>query len=125
MALILVIDDSSYMRGIIRSFVEKDGHDVLEAENGLQGLQIASSRLPDCILLDIIMPVMDGMKILKSYHERNSNVPLIVITADIQESTRKQCYELGAFSVINKPPKEEELLNIIKKALDLRKEATG
>ena len=119
MALILVIDDSLYMRGKICSILRLDGHIILEADNGLKGLQMASANSPDCILLDIIMPGMDGLKIIKSLKDQHLNIPMIVVTADIQESTRKQCMELGAAAVINKPPKEEELLSIINKVLAL------
>lgn len=123
MALILVIDDSLYMRGKICSILKLDGHTILEADNGLKGLQMASANSPDCILLDIIMPGMDGLKIIKSLKDQHLNIPMIVVTADIQESTRKQCMELGAAAVINKPPKEEELLSIINKVLALKKGA--
>lgn len=123
MALILVIDDSLYMRGKICSILKLDGHIILEADNGLKGLQMASANSPDCILLDIIMPGMDGLKIIKSLKDQHLNIPMIVVTADIQESTRKQCMELGAVAVMNKPPKEEELLSIINKVLTLKKEA--
>ena len=123
MALILVIDDSLYMRGKICSILRLDGHKILEADNGLKGLQMASANSPDCILLDIIMPGMDGLKIIKSLKDQHLNIPMIVVTADIQESTRKQCMELGAVAVINKPPKEEDLRSMINKVLALKKEA--
>ncbi len=122
MALILVIDDSSYMRGKICSILKLDGHKILEADNGLKGLQMASSNSPDCILLDIIMPGMDGLKIIKALSDQHLNIPIIVVTADIQESTRKQCTELGAVAVINKPPVEEELRGMINKVLSVKRE---
>ncbi|MDD5435281.1 MAG: response regulator [Nitrospira sp.] len=117
MALILIIDDSSYMRGKICNILKLDGHKILEADNGLKGLQMASSNSPDCILLDIIMPGMDGLKIINAMSDQHLNIPMIVVTADIQESTRKQCIELGAAAVLNKPPKEEELRSMINKVL--------
>lgn len=122
MALVLIIDDSFFMRGKIRSILKTGGYDIIETDNGLKGLQMVSSHSPDCILLDIIMPGMDGLKILSALSEKGSTIPMIVITADIQESTRKQCLELGARAVINKPPKEEELLNTIKKVLGTEQE---
>ncbi len=117
MALILVIDDSSFMRGKICKIMKGDGHKILEADNGLKCLQMATANSPDCILLDIIMPGMDGLKILKSLQEQGSRIPMIVVTADIQESTRKQCIEFGAADVVNKPPKEEELRRALNKAI--------
>ncbi|TAL24229.1 MAG: response regulator [Nitrospirae bacterium] len=122
MALILVIDDSLYMRGKICSILKLDGHKIIEADNGLQGLQAASANSPDCILLDIIMPGLDGLKIIKSLRDQRVDTPMIVVTADIQESTRKQCMELGASAVINKPPNEEELRRTINAILADKKE---
>ncbi|OGW23883.1 MAG: histidine kinase [Nitrospirae bacterium GWC2_42_7] len=122
MALILIIDDSTYMRSIIRNTLKEEGLEILEAENGLKGIQMISEHSPDCVLLDIIMPGMDGIKILNTLQERDSKIPVIIITADIQESTRKQCLELGAFAFINKPPKKEELVSAIKKVLAREKE---
>lgn len=122
MALILIVDDSFYMRGKIRSILKADGYEIIESDNGLKGLQMVSAYSPDCILLDIIMPGMDGLKILNALKEKESKIPMIVITADIQESTRKQCLELGARAVINKPPKDDELLSTIRKVLGTKKE---
>lgn len=122
MALILIIDDSAYMRGKIRDILKVDGHEILEASDGIKGLYITATHKPDCILLDIIMPAVDGLKILKNLSEKDLKVPTIVVTADIQESTRKRCLELGAAAVINKPPKEDELRNTIIKVLSSRKE---
>lgn len=122
MALVLIIDDSFYMRGKIRSILKTGGYNIIETDNGLKGLQMVSSYSPDCILLDIIMPGMDGLKILSALTEQRSKIPMIVITADIQESTRKQCLELGATAVINKPPKDDELLGAIRKVLEPEKE---
>lgn len=109
MALILIIDDSLYMRGKIKDILKADGHEIIEASDGIKGLQMANTHSPDCILLDIIMPGMDGLKILKTLRGQGVIIPLIVVTADIQESTRKQCFELGATAFVNKPPKAEEL----------------
>ena len=121
MPLILIIDDSSYMRGKIKNILKEDDYVILEAENGLKGLQMATTKSPDCILLDLIMPEIDGVKIIKSLSEQNLQIPIIVITADIQESTRTQCIELGASAVINKPPKEAELRSTIKNILSTKK----
>ncbi len=122
MAKILTIDDSLYMRKRIANMLKKEGHEILEAENGFKGLQMAYSLKPDYILLDLIMPDMDGIKVLKSLNERDSTVPIIVIIADIQESVQKQCLELGVHAFINKPPKEE-VRNAVNKVIPKKKEA--
>jgi len=119
MALILIIDDSLYMRRKIINALKPDGHEILEAENGFKGLKIANSHKPDCILLDLIMPDMDGIKVLKALFESGSKTPVIVITADIQESVQKQCMEFGVRAFINKPPKEDVIRNTVNKILTI------
>ncbi len=121
MPLILVIEDSSFMRNKIGNILKRDAYDIIEADDGVKGLQIALERSPDCILLDLIMPGMDGVKLLMTLRERGADSPVIVVTADIQERTIKQCRELGATAVVNKPPVEEELRNAVRSVLDMRK----
>ncbi|MDA8432972.1 MAG: response regulator [Nitrospiraceae bacterium] len=117
MARILVIEDSAFMRNKIVTILERDGHDIVEADDGIKGLQTALERTPDCILLDLIMPGMDGVKLLRTLRERGAKSPVVVVTADIQESTIRQCRELGAAAVVNKPPSEEELLETVRRVL--------
>lgn len=117
MASILIVDDSSFMRGKLRAILNKENHTIQEAEDGIKGLQLASSQRFDVILLDIIMPGMDGLKILGALGERNSASPVIIITADIQESVQRQCMDLGATEVLHKPPKESDLLSAIARVM--------
>lgn len=120
MASVLIIDDSAYMRSNIRKIVEIDGHEVMEAQDGLSGLKAACTRQPDCVILDLIMPEMDGLKILKTLHSRDVRIPVIVVTADIQTSVQKQCLALGAAALLNKPPQERELLKALREVLGTR-----
>lgn len=117
MALILVIEDSAFMRNKIVNILNQDSHEIIEADNGIKGLQAAIDSAPDCILLDLIMPGMDGVKILMTLRQQGSNAPVIVVTADIQESTIRQCRELGAAAVVNKPPLEAELRDTVRSVL--------
>lgn len=117
MALILIIDDSSFTRKRIASMVEAEGHETLEASDGRQGLEMTATHSPDCIVIDLIMPEMDGLELLKLLHNQGSKVPRIVVTADIQESVRQECLESGALAVLNKPPRKDELQNALAEAL--------
>lgn len=121
MALILVIEDSTFMRNKIINILKRDSYEIIEADNGITGLQTALERSPDCILLDLIMPGLDGAKLLRTLRERGQESPVIIVTADIQESTIRQCRELGAVAVVNKPPAEEELRKTVRSVLDLRR----
>lgn len=115
MPSVLIIDDSTYTRNKIRDVLMSEGYNVLEASDGTKGLEMVYSRTPDCIILDLIMPGIDGIKILKMLHDKGSKTPVIVVTADIQDSVRKQCMGFGAAAFINKPPREDELRGAVKK----------
>ena len=120
MAKILVIDDSSFQRRSIRKILEVDGHEIQEAINGHQGLEMTATFVPDCILLDILMPDMNGLIVLKTLREQGNTAPVIVLTADIQDTTCQECLNLGAQQVIHKPllPTEgDKLRTIITNAL--------
>jgi CheY-like chemotaxis protein len=117
MALILIVDDSKYQRNIIKKILETEDHEFQEAENGISAMQLTLAQRPDCILVDKLMPVLDGEKFLQFIKQRNLPIPVIVITADIQESTYNQCIELGAFDVVHKPFKAEKLKEILQRAL--------
>ncbi len=117
MARILVIDDSGYQRSIIRQLLEADGHQVIEAPDGVEGLAAAKQERPALILTDIVMPKMQGMELLQKMKDENVGIPVVVVTADIQETTLKQCQNLGAVGLVNKPLKgtaAETLRNLIK-----------
>ncbi|MEQ8959740.1 MAG: response regulator [Coleofasciculus sp. C2-GNP5-27] len=113
MALILIVDDAAFTRRMIRKTLVADGHGTLEATNGQEGLDMAIAHQPDCILTDMLMPVMDGFQLLAALRDRQINTPVIVITADIQENVRQRCRELGGSGFINKPPKEAELRRVM------------
>lgn len=117
MALVLIIDDSSFQRGIIRSLVREAGHETEEAEDGRAGLEKIAARKPDCILTDLLMPDMGGLELLESLRELGAAIPVIIITANIQESVHQRCLDLGAAAVVNKPVRQDKLLPALGKAL--------
>lgn len=120
MPLVLIIDDSSFQRQIMKTALAKEGYETIEASSGEDGLKLAQERNPDCILLDIIMPAMSGKEVLKSLKDSDNQAPVIMVTADIQETTRKECINLGAVGFVNKPVKGkslETLFNILQERL--------
>lgn len=76
------------------------------------------------MLLDLLMPEMEGREVLQAMRDRGYKIPVIVITADIQSTTRCECLDLGALAVIHKMPNSDELLGWIKKALSPSEEST-
>ncbi len=113
MAKLLIVDDSKNSRRAMSIVMTQMGHEIVEASNGYEALEIITYQRPDCMLLDILMPEMDGFEVLEVLHKRKTNLPVIMVTADIQETTRKKCLDLGAIAVINKPVKEQELQKTI------------
>ncbi|HEY9852015.1 MAG TPA: response regulator [Leptolyngbyaceae cyanobacterium] len=118
-ALVLIIEDAALLRKMVQRILKPEGYRLLEAENGVKGLEMIRTHKPDCILLDLLMPEMDGRQVLKALQTEALKVPTIVLTADIQESTRQECLELGALTVLNKLPKPEELSYWVKKAIGI------
>ena len=117
MTSILVVDDSEFSRQMTVEMLEASGYKVLEAGNGIDGLEKAERHKPDCMLLDLLMPEMDGREVLTALDEKGLTIPVIVLSADIQETTRKDCIELGAIDFVKKPLKKELLLKAVKNAV--------
>jgi len=119
-ATILVIDDAALSRQVLRKILQTAGYTIWEAKNGLEALEILEKKQqkPDCILVDILMPEMGGVEFLTVMRQQELKIPTIVITADIQETTRIQCLQLGAMTVMHKLVKPDELRDWIKKALE-------
>jgi CheY-like chemotaxis protein len=90
----------------------------MEARDGISGLKAITTRAPDCVISDMLMPGMDGQKFLMALRNSNIRVPVIILTADVQEKTRNECLELGAVDVLYKPPRTETLLATVEKALE-------
>lgn len=97
--------------------LQEGGHDTIEAADGREGVAMAQQEQPDCILTDLLMPEMDGISLLATLRGLAFTLPIIVLTADIQESKRKQCEEHGADGFLPKPPQSKVLLEMIEKVL--------
>lgn len=121
MAKVLTIDDAKFMRRVIGRCITETGHEFLEAANGQEGLDKIRSESPDLVILDLVMPGMDGFAVLEALQKSGEHPPVIVMTADIQASVRAKVLELGAQVFLNKPPKDSELKQAIEEALALHK----
>ena len=104
--LILLIDDEEDIRILARFCLELEpGWKMITASNGMEGIILAEAKQPDAILLDVMMPELDGMQTLKKLQSNNqtNHIPIIFITAKAQSSDRNRFYKAGAKGVINKP----------------------
>ncbi len=113
---ILVVDDEKRMVRFIQLNLEQDGFQVVTAYNGKEALDQVRTQLPDLVLLDIMMPDIDGFEVLKKIREV-SEVPVIMLTAKGEEDDRVKGLELGADDYITKPFSPRELVSRIKAVL--------
>ncbi|NWF68790.1 MAG: response regulator transcription factor [Chloroflexi bacterium] len=113
---ILVVDDEPRMIGFIRMNLELEGHQVVEAHSGIEALEMVRTMLPDLVLLDVMMPELDGFETLRMLREFSS-IPVIMLTAKGQENDKVYGLELGADDYVTKPFGPRELSSRIKAVL--------
>lgn len=121
---ILIVDDEERMVRFIRLNLEHDGFEVVEAFRGMEAIEKMRSKLPDLILLDIMMPDIDGFEVLRIIREI-STVPVIMLTAKGEEEDRVKGLELGADDYITKPFSPRELVSRVRAVLRRTELATG
>lgn len=121
--VILVVDDEERMARFIRLNLEHDGFQVVEAYRGLDAIHKLRDSLPDVVILDIMMPDLDGFEVLKLIREI-SQVPVIMLTAKGEEDDRVRGLELGADDYVTKPFSPRELVSRVRAVLR-RTEAGG
>ncbi|MBT4863848.1 MAG: response regulator [Planctomycetaceae bacterium] len=114
---ILVVEDSRLSRRMVVTPLREAGHEVSEAKNGEEGLESFRQNRPDCVITDLLMPVMDGQGLLKHIREIDTDVPVIVVSADIQRTSRKTCDDLGISGFLQKPMTSETLIASVDAAL--------
>ena len=115
---ILLVDDSSMARRNVRQMLEAEGYEVVEAEDGMTALERYYLDKPDLVLLDLVMKGMRGLDVLDKLHEMDPNVRAIVVSADIQDSSRAMAVAGGARNFLNKPVDRASLLTAVSAALE-------
>ena len=106
---ILIVEDEANIRELLRLYLEREGYTVLEAENGVEGIKKWKSDKPDMLLLDVMMPVMDGWAVCKEIRAE-SDVPVIMLTAKGETADRVSGLEMGADDYIVKPLEMPEVI---------------
>ena len=106
---ILIVEDEANIRELLRLYLEREGYTVLEAENGVEGIKKWKSDKPDMLLLDVMMPVMDGWAVCKEIRAE-SDVPIIMLTAKGETADRVSGLEMGADDYIVKPLEMPEVI---------------
>ena len=119
MARILIVDDSPSQLLGIKRIVEKLGHEAITAEDGAQGVEVAKRELPDLILMDVVMPNLNGFQATRtiSKEETTKHIPIILVTTKDQDTDKVWGLRQGAKDYVVKPIKEEELIKALKEHL--------
>ncbi len=118
---ILVVDDESSIRESLRMILEFEDYQVLEAADGPEALVRVGERLPDAVLLDIKMPQMDGLQVLRNMNERGLDMPVVVVSGHADVETAVEATRLGAFDFIEKPLQRDRVLVTLRNAIQHRR----
>jgi two-component system chemotaxis response regulator CheY len=116
-AKVLIVDDSSLARRTMRQILEGAGYEVAEANDGLNALERYFLEKPDIVMLDLVMNGMYGLEVLGKLRELDPNVKVIVVSADIQTSSRELVEEAGGAAFVNKPFDRADILSAIDSAM--------
>lgn len=127
MATILHVDDQIAAREIVRSTLEREGHSVLPAASGEDAVQFARDKQPDLILLDRLMPGMDGMAVLKTLFEQaeTRDIPVLMVSAIYTPRDVEKAFMAGAAGYLRKPYDRVELVREVERALKPRRRSGG
>jgi DNA-binding response OmpR family regulator len=124
MVRVLVIDDEPDVLLLCRVNLRHAGHEVLEAGDGEQGIAHALERRPDVVVLDLMLPHIDGYDVLRTLRndDRTSSLPVLILTAKTQQEDRRRCLELGADAFITKPFTPDVLGDAVEELVSLSDE---
>lgn len=120
MSTILVVDDSPSEMAKFQELLTAQGHTVLQASNGIEGCEMAVKHLPDLILMDIVMPEMNGFQATRKITRdpETAHIPVIIVSTKNQETDRVWGKRQGAKEYLTKPVNEEELIAVINSVLE-------
>lgn len=114
---ILIVDDSAMSRRMMRRMIEGAGHEVIEAEEGPEGLEKYFLEKPDMVFLDLTMKDMYGLDVLSKLRELDPDARVVIASADIQDMTRELVAGAGADAFINKPLTPEKVIDALNSVL--------
>ncbi|NPV58770.1 MAG: response regulator transcription factor [Actinobacteria bacterium] len=121
---ILIVDDEPRIVSFVKAYLEREGYPTLEAGDGLKALELWREQRPDLIILDVLMPRLDGLEFCREVR-RESNVPIVILSARSDEDDRILGLELGADDYVVKPFSPRELVARVRSLLRRRSEGAG
>jgi CheY-like chemotaxis protein len=113
---LLVVDDDEIIRGMLAFLFESEGHSVEQAADGAEALEVLRRRQPECMVLDLMMPGVDGLSVLRTRRQEGlaPDTRVIVLTAKSGTEDRVWCWEAGADEFLTKPFEPERLLRLVR-----------
>ena len=114
---ILIVDDELYIREVIKEYASLEGYNVIEASNGIDAIKVLENEKVDLIIMDIMMPKLDGYSAIKEIREKE-NTPIIVLSARAEEYDKLHGFDLGIDDYVTKPFSPKELMARIKVLLN-------
>jgi len=118
MAKVLIVDDATFMRMMVKDILEKNGYEVVgEASNGVKAVEIYKAENPDIVTMDITMPEMDGIEAVKQIKEFDPSAKIVMCSAMGQQSMVMDAIRAGAMDFIVKPFQSDRVLEAVKKVL--------
>jgi twitching motility two-component system response regulator PilH len=119
MARVMVVDDSPTDKAYLKQMLERAGFEVLEATSGQDAVDMAKSELPDCVVMDVVMPGMNGFQATRTLSKdpATASIPVLVVSSKNQETDRLWALRQGAKEYITKPVKEKDLIDKVKAVL--------
>lgn len=119
MAKILIADDALFVRRNMTRILTSSGHELFEAENGEQAIEIYKEQLPDLVIMNIVMPILDGISAVQEIRKINPDAKIIMCSAMGQQQKIAAAIQAGAADFIAKPYKDAQVMDTVNKVLEL------
>jgi DNA-binding response OmpR family regulator len=121
---VLVIEDQEDLAALYEQALAKEGYEVSKAYTGEEGVALFEDNGADAVVLDMTLPEMHGVQTLKTIRNLNANVPVVVVTGETSDETRRQCERLGVQQYLPKPAEYRDIMDALKRALSDPKTTT-
>ena len=110
---VLILEDTRAGAAFLKNLLKKNQIEADVCRNGKEGLEFLKDHEVDCVLLDLLMPEMDGIEFLEELQKLETAPPTIVVSSNFTENKRNRCFSLGAKAVLTKPYKEDEIIGTL------------
>lgn len=121
---VLVIEDQEDLAALYQQALAKEGYEVSKAYTGEEGVALFEDNGADAVVLDMTLPEMHGVQTLRAIRGMNANVPVVVVTGETSDETRRQCERLGVQQYLSKPADYRDIMDALRRALDDPKTTT-